>query len=101
MVSKSKNLRDGIKSNKCPLQVKDLIVFEEDMVDLVNQIKFCKVKSNFQRKLNKDLKTIKSSNKTLTPADKTSNMYKLTKDEYNHLLENAVTATYKKTTKGI
>ena len=41
------------------------------------------------------------SNKTLTPADKISNMYKLTKDEYNHLLDNAVTATYKKAMKGI
>ena len=28
-------------------------------------------------------------------------MYKLTKDEYNHLLDNAVTATYKIATKGI
>ena len=28
-------------------------------------------------------------------------MYKLTKDEYNHPLDNAVTATYKKATKGI
>ena len=28
-------------------------------------------------------------------------MYKLTKDEYNNLLDNAVTATYKKATKGI
>ena len=35
------------------------------------------------------------------PADKTSNMYKLTKDEYNHFLDNAVTATYKKAMKGI
>ena len=35
------------------------------------------------------------------PADKTSNMHKLTKDEYNHLLDNAVTATYKRVTEGI
>ena len=27
-------------------------------------------------------------------------MYKLTKDEYSHLLDNAVTATYKKATEG-
>ena len=47
------------------------------------------------------MKTIKSAKETLTPADKTLNMYKLTKDEYNHLLDNAVTATYKKATKGI
>ena len=28
-------------------------------------------------------------------------MYKLTKGEYSHLLDNAVTATYKKATEGI
>ena len=81
--------------------MKDVIAFEEDMIDLLHQIRFRKVKSNFQRQLNKDFKTIKPSNKTLTPADKTSNMYKLTKDKYNHLLENAVTATYKKVTNEI
>ena len=51
--------------------------------DCFGIITFCKVKSDFQRKLNKDLKTIKLSNKTLTPANETSNMYKLTKDEQN------------------
>ena len=58
--------------------MKDLIEFEEDMNNSVHQIRFHKAGSNFQRKLGKDLKTIKSSNKTLTQADKTSNMYKLT-----------------------
>ena len=76
--------------------MKDLIAFEEDKIYFVYQIRLHKVKSNFQRNLNKDLKI-----KTLTPADKTSNMYKLTKDEYNHFLDNAVTATYKKATKRI
>ncbi|XP_065658516.1 uncharacterized protein LOC136083035 [Hydra vulgaris] len=36
------------------------------------------------------------SNKTYIKADKTSIMYKLSKEEYNHLLKNAITATYKK-----
>ena len=53
----------GIKSNKCPPQVKDLIAFEEDMIDLIHQVRFRKVKSNTQRKLNSNLKTIKSSKK--------------------------------------
>ena len=78
--------------------MKYLIAFDEDMIDLVHQIRFCKVKSNFQRKLRKDLKTVKSSNKTLAAADKTSNMFKLTKDDSNHLLVNAVTATYERAT---
>ena len=98
---KEHSSRYGRKRNKCPPQVKDLIAFEEDMIYLVYQLRFRKVKSNFQRKLNKELKTIKSSSKMFTPADKTSNMYRLTKDEYIHLLDNAVSATYKKATKGI
>ena len=32
----------------------------------------------------------------MTFADKASNMYQLDKDEYRHLLQNAVTTTYKK-----
>ena len=97
---KENSSRYGIKSNKYAPQVKNLIAFEEDMINLVHQIRFRKVKSNFQRNLSKNLKTIKQSNKTLSPADKTSNMFKLTKDEYNHL-DNAVTATYKRATEGI
>ena len=42
------------------MQVKDLIAFEEDMIDLVHHIGFRKVKSNFQETLNKYLKTTKS-----------------------------------------
>ena len=60
---KENSSRYGIKNNKCPLQVKVLIAFVEDMIDLVHQTRFRKVKSNFQKKLGKDLKTIKSSNK--------------------------------------
>ena len=43
-----------------------------------------------------DIRNIRNSGKTLTPADKTSNMYSLTKDEYNKLKQNSVTSTYKK-----
>ena len=35
---KENSSRCGIKSNKCPPQVKDLIAFEEDMIELVHQI---------------------------------------------------------------
>ena len=90
---KENSSRYGIKSNQCPPQRKDITAFEEDMIDLVRRAKTLK-----QRK---DFKATKSSNKTLTSAGKTLNMYKLTKDEYNHLLDNGVTATYKKATKGI
>ena len=39
------------------------------------------------------MKLIKPSNEKLTRGDKISDMYKLTKNEYKHLLDNAGTAT--------
>ena len=50
--------------------MKASITFELDNSILVHNIKFGKVKSNFSRKLNEDVKTIKSSKETLTPAEK-------------------------------
>ena len=88
----------GLKSFNCPPQVKELIPFENDLIDLVRKIKFNNYKknNNFQSMLRKDISEIKSSSKTLTPADKTSNMYRLTKDEHDKLVSNAITTTYKK-----
>ena len=45
--------------------MKYLIAFENDMTDLVDKINFGKVKSNFQRQLNEDFKTIKCQLKRL------------------------------------
>ena len=47
-------------------------------------------------KLQEDVRKVRSSKKTLTFADKTSNIYRLEKEEYRRLLKNVVTATYKK-----
>ena len=52
-------------------------------------------------KLQEDVRKVRSSKKTLTFADKTSNIYRLEKEEYRRLLQNAVTATYKKSNKEI
>ena len=76
-----------------------MIPFENDLIALVKDIRFRKTNSAFQRKISEDMKSVRLSNKTLTPADKTSNMYRLTKEEYQHHLKNAITATYKKVNK--
>ena len=44
---------------------------------------------------------MQTSKKTLTPADKTSNIYRLNKNDYQNLLRNVVTTTYKKAIKNI
>ena len=63
---------------------------------IVENIKFRKINCEFQDKINSDIKNIKSSKKMLTPADKTSNFYKLNKWKYEQLLHNSITKTYKK-----
>ena len=88
----------GLKSPNCPPPIKDLMEFENDLFDIVKKLKFRKVRCEFQNKLRSDIREIKSSNSTLTPADKTSNMYRLPKERYKQILENAVTKSYKKTT---
>ena len=39
---------------------------------------------------------MKASNKTMTLRDKTRNIYHLTREEYEKMLNNSITATYKK-----
>ena len=65
----------------------------------VEDFRFRKVDNKFQRTIAKDLKGIRTSNKTLTAADNTSNMYRLSKKEYSRLLQNAIASKYKKTDK--
>ena len=59
-------------------------------------VKVRKVKNHFQKKLQHDIKMIRTSRKTMTFAYKTSNMYKLSRDQYNTLFNNSITSTYKK-----
>ena len=52
--------------------------------------------SEFVLKLKEDIRNIKKSKKVYVSADKTSNIYKIPKEQYEGLLTNAVTAAYKK-----
>ena len=80
-----------------PKQVKELAAFEKELIAVVKDIKFRNARSDFQTTLQEDIRLIHNSKKTMTFADKTSNMYRLTKEEHNKLLRNAVTSKYKKT----
>ena len=91
----------GLKNGRSPPQVKDLIQFEDNLVRIVKQLKFCKVENNFQKILREHMKEVQTSKKAVTPADKTSNMYKLNKNEYQNLLRNAITRTCKKANESI
>ena len=68
---------------------------------MVKSVTFRKQRNEFQKKLKQDIALINSTPTTLTFADKTSNLYKLPKEEYHQLLNNAVTSTYKKVNENV
>ena len=74
-----------------------LTPFENDMYAWIDSIQFSKHRSDFQKKLTRDRKTIQSSPEVYVPADKSTNIYKMSPDNYSKLLHDNVTATYKKT----
>lgn len=46
----------GFETLNCPPKIKEIILFERELWDLVNEIKFRKVSSNFQNWLEEDIK---------------------------------------------
>ena len=65
------NCNFGFKSRKCPPQIKELIPFEDDMLQMIENLRFRNTSNQFQDKLREDIKNIKRSGKLLIPADKT------------------------------
>ena len=91
----------GLKSISSPRPVKELTPFENVLISLVKNMKFRKVRNHFQDRLQQDLRRMKASNKTMTFADKTRNIYRLTREEYDKILNDSITATYKKASNNI
>ena len=88
----------GLKTLHSPIQaVKELSAFEKELIAVVKEIKFRNARSDFQTTLHEDIRLIHNSKKTMTFADKTSHIYRLTKVEDKKLLRNAITSKYKKT----
>ena len=86
----------GFKSSKRPPEIEALKDFETRLFALIPKIKFKNWNNALQSKLSKDVQDIQRSSKVIVPADKTANYYKLEKTEYERLLHNQVTNSYKK-----
>ena len=86
----------GLKSFNCPPKIKDITNFHNDLTNLLKTIKFRVTKSSFQQQLTEDTRIIKNTKTTLTFADKTSNLYKVPKEQY---VNNATMTSYKKINK--
>ena len=60
-----------LKSLNCPLQVKELIQFESDLLDIIKSLKFRKIRSHFQKRLKDDINAIHNTDTKLTFTDPT------------------------------
>ena len=88
----------GFNSRKSPPQIHELKKFEREMANMIRNVRFRQQQPcTFQQKLSKDMANITNNPQSMVvPADKTSNFYKIGTADYNRLLQNSITNSYKK-----
>ena len=64
--------------------------------EIIQKVKFRKIKCQFQKELNDDITSVKSDNRLFVKADKSTKFYKLDTAKYNQLLTDNITSAYKK-----
>ena len=65
----------------------------------IRSISYKNRRCHFQEDLKKDIATVRNEDRIFVKADKSTNFYKLSTNQYNHLLNANVTKTYKKADK--
>ena len=84
----------GFRTQKTPPQNTNLTQFEEDLYNMIVNVKFRRTNSEFQTKLDKDIKKIKSCKSLIVPGDKTTNFYEVRKDQYKKMMVDSLTTQY-------
>ena len=70
--------------------------FENDLVELIKNVKFEKAKNKFLDQLHKDITSIKKTKNVFIFAGKSRNIYQTDKKIYSKLLTDNISKTYKK-----
>ena len=86
----------GFRSPRTPPNIRLLKPFEDELYQMIHDVKFTRHCNDFQQKLLADSRTIRSSQKMFVPADKSTNLYEMDKQNYEKLLQSSVTKSYKK-----
>ena len=89
----------GFKTKNTPPHIAELEEFKDDLFMLAKNTKFKKTYGKFQNQLKSDISNIKKNSNILVVADKTNNVYELTKPKHEKLLLENITKTYKKAPK--
>ena len=86
----------GFKTVKCPSSVKEVVSFENDVMDMIKNLEFKRVNNEFQSNLRNDIRQIRISNNLFISVDKSRNIHKVSKASYGRMMHEIVTKTCKK-----
>ena len=86
----------GFRSTRAAPRIPELKDFEQDLIKMVQSIKFRKRSNPFLENLKKENSKIASQNKLIIPADKTSNNYLVPPKEYKDLMQKEIQKNYRK-----
>ena len=89
----------GFKSRKCIPTVKEMNNFEEDLRLMIKNLEYGNVENEFSKKLTDEIKLIKNTKEMLINADKSRNIHKVSRENYEKYLVENITKTYKKSNK--
>lgn len=92
----SNNFNYGFKTDATPPQNEHLNAFENDLYEMIRRLEFKLNRNDFQKRLNDDMKKIRSNKNILVFADKSTNFYEMPKQQYEKLLNENITKSYKK-----
>ena len=76
--------------------VEEMAEFENGLLLLIKNLEFKNVHNDFQMKLLDDIKEIEASNEVFVSVNKSRNIYKMQKDEYNKSFQDKITKICKK-----
>ena len=89
----------GLETVVTPPQNEDLNAFENNIYDIIRNVEFTNIRNEFLDHLNRDIESTRSSKNVLVFADKSTNLFELSCENYQKLLHNNITKTHKKTPK--
>ena len=86
----------GLKLRNPPPHIKEMDKFDVEMIGMVKEIKFRKMRNNIQQKMYEDMRRFKESEKIFVKSDKSGNLYKIEKEKYKQMIFKEVFKNYKK-----
>ena len=91
----------GFKTRNCPPKIEELQEFEEEFLQMIENVQFHKTSNEFQKQLKEDIKTVTNSNRLFISADKTRDMCKVERNQYLKLLQDNASKHYKTAPDGL